>query len=1289
MNFHKTIGFLAAFLLMVGLGAPDSFAQKVTVRVSPSSVDEGETDLVTVSVTLSEAPGAGNTVSIAITLDEASLHTLTAQGDDTSPFPAIEISGTGTTGMSKANVMGNQNTTYNHPEKKVVTVTATASDVGGDPPDYDPGTDTFTIDDDDEPIGALSLSAAPPSLTVGGTSTTTLTVGVAEAIDDVSGLSVTITSILNDDPDDPGSIESATIVDEEKTGTTTFSVSDVAAAGSVTVTASAVGYEDATLRIEIIDRIADDIEGFRVTIAHDNGEWVGFGNKKVKVDVTRLNSSAYRWTRFENIVVALRDTVPITGGPSEGNIYTLTASGLSLDSDGDLDFSITASAGGEFPKNSAISYSVADDRLTFQFQLVEIPGIDAATNRDAAAVLASAVTALGDVADEDGAAPDHPRHGDTAKGQRRGVYASASFGDAGTINSNDDESEVFSSPASLANVDADDQTVGDGKLIRIDLLAPDNIAGDKLEVSLDGEDEPLEEDAKLKIDDEIDISVSVDEQARFRDTGVLIEVKTQEVEAQNDDTVVGKAGTPLHKEEFSQGDVVDEVGESLETSFTLDAGSIMVKAKDDSKTRDGEEIAKDALFEPDNVPIRISVVTTDQAGNPSASENFDFIADTRKPVIHVVHPTSDDAHFSGLFDGSESKIDDYLKPLKIRVDEDLQSLNVWINDKQKISLWGEPGNEANDDLSDVVGEAVESVGDTIVYNTADLVIDNKATPTPTSSADNPGGSTKKLVLEAVDKVGNKTKLELPGVTHDNYEPMITNFFPNNSDLEGDDNLINSDTRHPVITLPEDVDSIAVVYDASSGKDITESVSGVTSAGDKEVSITTDFVQDRKYSLTIFVRDLAGNAFRTDRNDAKNMKFDEQFDNPKANTFEVTNRTGNEDPKKASAGVIAGQAFVLDIQAADSDDPADADADSRPAVTYKNEDEDGNQASEVRISAQDMNGELVSTVWFEGDGVMDDADSPDGMATLDAATWRLGKRRVFAKSNKIVDDMTILVEHRNAGGDGTSMVALNGSIEGLYVDAADFNKFNLIALEDGEPADEIWGAFTLKVVPADRHGNPSVKAFRNLPDEPTATDSLKLLDGDGGVDKKVGGVTQGFNYKNGIRASLISAPPIGALAVTGFQWTIPLEGAEFQLVAPSNVPEVSVQAVVVNESVDPGDTRSKNILSTTFPPFKVVQPVDITITLWGPGGENWTDLEALETPADGSEIMVTFRAEGFSEGDKVTFTHNGEEVEDAVEASAEGHAGQPGWLEWLGHCDREGGAWYVFERSVLRLCRGTC
>ncbi len=33
MNFHKKIGFLAALLLMIGLGAPDSFAQN-TISVT-------------------------------------------------------------------------------------------------------------------------------------------------------------------------------------------------------------------------------------------------------------------------------------------------------------------------------------------------------------------------------------------------------------------------------------------------------------------------------------------------------------------------------------------------------------------------------------------------------------------------------------------------------------------------------------------------------------------------------------------------------------------------------------------------------------------------------------------------------------------------------------------------------------------------------------------------------------------------------------------------------------------------------------------------------------------------------------------------------------------------------------------------------------------------------------------------------------------------------------------------------------------------------------------------------
>ena len=57
MNFHKTIGYLAALLLMVGLGVPDSFAQTISVEVvsvTPATVRDdadGNRDHVTVTVT--------------------------------------------------------------------------------------------------------------------------------------------------------------------------------------------------------------------------------------------------------------------------------------------------------------------------------------------------------------------------------------------------------------------------------------------------------------------------------------------------------------------------------------------------------------------------------------------------------------------------------------------------------------------------------------------------------------------------------------------------------------------------------------------------------------------------------------------------------------------------------------------------------------------------------------------------------------------------------------------------------------------------------------------------------------------------------------------------------------------------------------------------------------------------------------------------------------------------------------------------------------------------------------
>ena len=89
----------------------------------------------------------------------------------------------------------------------------------------------------------------------------------------------------------------------------------VSVEGTVTVTASATNYTPGTVTVPIISRTASDVEGYRVTMLAGDGAWLGFGAKKVKVEVTRVNNIAYPWTRFGSLVVALRDTTPVTGGP--------------------------------------------------------------------------------------------------------------------------------------------------------------------------------------------------------------------------------------------------------------------------------------------------------------------------------------------------------------------------------------------------------------------------------------------------------------------------------------------------------------------------------------------------------------------------------------------------------------------------------------------------------------------------------------------------------------------------------------------------------------------------------------------------------------------------------------------------------------------------------------------------------------------------------------------------------------------------------------------------------------
>ena len=453
------------------------------------------------------------------------------------------------------------NDEYHHPRDKQVLLALTASGgtttynqvVNTDDGDATNDNVMLTVREDDGAIGALSLSAAPPALSLDGDGDATLTVSVADAPgkDDAEtpqDITVEVSFAIEHSVDgaDVGSASSTDIVGAAKSNTSNLSGVGTAAAGSVTVTASATNYTPGTVTLEIIDRTADDVEGFRVTIATPaaDGAWVGYGANKVKVHVTRLNAIAYSWTTFESVAVALRDTHAVTGLGSDvalGNIVTLTASGFAMEDD-DVVFSSAALLGtvaidqdpavGTIYKDKSIAYEEANDRLIFSFALPNVSPTPSTTDTDD-----SPADSLGTLAPTgpDNAPVSSARANDTAQGRRMAVFARATFTaadgddadsdpDTFVFDSKDEKTKVFTSPSALASVPDADQIVGDGNLLKLDLIQPekDVVAG---LVATVGKNEPMDlTDTNIgaKIGDEIKVAVGIGDQVRYRDEGVQI-----------------------------------------------------------------------------------------------------------------------------------------------------------------------------------------------------------------------------------------------------------------------------------------------------------------------------------------------------------------------------------------------------------------------------------------------------------------------------------------------------------------------------------------------------------------------------------------------------------------------------------------------------------------------------------------------------------------------------------------------------------------------------------------------
>ena len=1273
MNFHKTIGFLATLLLTLGLGVPDSFAQDVEVNLSLQRTYVRESGSVAVTVTLATAPGAGTTVSIPVNVESTADYVHTIDGVDDGADPpvltpdatsvTVEISGTSTRGTATVNIVDDD--TFRDTGMLNVSL-------GTLPGGYTEGDNTSRSaeirDNDDATGGDLKLTVSPPSFSAGATADQTVTVTVELAAVPTNTVTVTTAAVLkvsgaDDAPLTLANIEidpTAAVAADRKRGTAvlTLTSGEAAAVGIVEVMVSATNYNKTERNIPIILRDADDVEGFRVTIAPANGAWLGFNKNKVKVTVTRLdNTLSFPWETFNSIAVSLRDTAGvIVGGADPGahDFMTVTASDFANE-DGTIVFAKAVAdndpaAPNPVLGNSKITYSVADDKLIFEIELDEL------TTANVASVLG---TLTGEVAGTGAVDPAvasddrHPQAGNTAKGQRMGVYASAVF-TVGTntyrLNSNDTKKSVFSNPASLTSLAAADRVVGDGKLFKIDLIKPTNPTGTTINVTLNNNKAPVVQATEARIGDEIKVAVGIGARTRFiRDGGMQIQIQT----VGNTDASGNAKAATLKTANFTQAQISAAAGDSLRTSLKLTKGLIKTPATADGHSPDGVEIKKNAKFEPDYVELRARVRTKDQASNFSSATQQDFYGDTRAPGISVLYP-ADGGRFTGLHIDSPQGFDEHLNPLKIRVDEEIDSLYVYADgtrtaddvtaenfiEKAAILLWSDETRDQ--ELSDIVDRAgATTVGDTITYRTTGLKYKKSNNDL---AATGQGGTKVDLVVVAVDKVGNSNEVTLKGVFHDEKPPTITDWFPKRSLLEDDDYQINNATRHPVITLKEAVDSLSVTYDPSSGANIVE-VREDLAKDDHQVIISDPFVHDRTYTLTIFARDLAGNAFETNSDDAADLRFNQNFDNPTANAFTVKNVSPAE-----SDSVVAGQAFYLEIQAIDK-----AGDTKRDALTYKND-----MAAEVRISAW-AGGAAVESVVFHGGGV---TDNNDGSAMLDADGWKLGKRRVYAKSEKAVDLLKILVEHRTAGAGGTTVAAFDGSIDSLYVDAADFMGFEITAWEDGAEVQEVWGEFNLRVVPVDKFGNASVKSYKTTPtkgknDLSKAADVTASTDSLGVLDTRV--KENGHNYKNGFDVNLRSLPNID---LPPFEWTIDLDGVTFPVTAPSRPGPLYVQVRVDNTSLNSADTRSHDTKDDET--FTISAPLMPVLSLWVPGSTMDESGNDVEIPADAGEITVTVRIEerddddnpkGLPAGTMVTFTKNGTAM-DPVAVDEDGYAKLP-------------------------------
>ena len=228
--------------------------------------------------------------------------------------------------------------------------------------------------------------------------------------------------------------------------TLTLAAGDVDdASDPIVVTASALNYDSSMRTIPVTDRDALDTQGYRVVIANKtHGQWLNIGNNKVNVELKRVGNVAYPWSDFGSIKVSLRDTAhDNTATPYE--IDYVTAAGFNNE-DGTITFREVfkphATRSDGIVANEGNVVYLGNDVIRFQV------GVNARGS-------------------------DRPAETEPTDGQYLGVYAHVEFRSGSLtreITNMQSDDPVYPSNPTL--VDEANRYIGDGKLVKVDNLAP-------------------------------------------------------------------------------------------------------------------------------------------------------------------------------------------------------------------------------------------------------------------------------------------------------------------------------------------------------------------------------------------------------------------------------------------------------------------------------------------------------------------------------------------------------------------------------------------------------------------------------------------------------------------------------------------------------------------------------------------------------------------------------------------------------------------------------------------------